>query len=189
MSPPVPAASGWIAAEFKADELALIAGWLARREGGRAPRLAAVDAQALKPLLPHLQLHERTADGRYLCRMSGAACVQTRGSDSTGKHLDEVVTPEVYAGAKQMFDRALENGRPLRYRGRALVIDTWRKYRRLLLPLRQHGDQCDTLLSLLRYKPAEPHDRPSPRASTTILGSWELSEADLAASFPQAAAA
>jgi hypothetical protein len=188
MSPLVPAASGWIAAEFKADELALLAGWIARRVGSLAPPLAAVDVQALKPLLPYLQLHERTHDGRYLCRMSGAACVQSKGSDSTGKHLDEVLTPASYGNAKTMFDRALASGLPLRYRARTLEGTTWRRYRRLLLPLRQHAT-CDTLLSLLRHKPPEPLAGPPARAIATILGSWELSEADLLACFPQAAAA
>ena len=188
MSPLVPAASGWIAAEFKADELALLAGWLTRRVGSQAPPLAAVDVQALKPLLPYLQLHERTRDGRYLCRMSGAACVQNKGRDSTGKHLDEVLTPESYANAKAMFDQALASGLPLRYRARALDGTSWRSYRRLLLPLRQHA-ACDTLLSLLRHKPPKQLAGPPPRAVATILGSWELSEADLLACFPQAAAA
>jgi hypothetical protein len=182
--PGAPAArSGWIAAEFTPGECELIARWLSKRQDALAPRLAAFAPEELRPWLPHLQIHE-LAGGRYLCRLSGAAATKDKGYDVSGKHLDEIVPPEVYASAKPLFDRARANGRPLRYRGRTRTADGgWRGYRRMLLPVRQTGEACDTLLSLLNFEPALP---PS-RASNTILGSWELSEADLREAFSAAA--
>jgi hypothetical protein len=178
------ARTGWIAAEFTAEECELIARWLSKREGVLAPRLAAFAPEELRPWLANLQIHELSG-GRYLCRLSGTTPVREKGSDSTGKHLDEVVSPEVYASAKPMFDRARANGRPLRYRGRIRTPDgSWRGYRRTLLPVRKNGDACDTLLSLLNYEPAA---LPSSRSSNTILGSWELTENDLRETFSAAA--
>lgn len=183
--------SAWIAAEFKPEECDLIADWLAKREAGKPPRFAAIDAAGLRPWLPHLQIHERGGDDRYLCRLSGTACVAAMGADSTGKRLDQVVSPELYASVKPMFDRALSTGRPLRYRGCLTVRDgSWRFYRRLLLPMRQHGAGCDTLVSLLKYARARSAAAPpSTRCATTILGSWELTEADLREAFPEVATA
>jgi len=182
--------STWVTAEFKPEECALIGYWQARRRDGRPPRLASLDAESLRPWLAHLQMHERLDDGGYRCRLSGTACVRELGSDSTGKRLDAVISPEVYANTRPMFDRALASGLPLRYRGRLTAPDgRSRVYRRLLLPLGQH-EAADTLLSLLRYV-AAPHaaNPPPARSTATILGSWELTEADLRETFPASAAA
>ena len=190
-SPACAVRSTWITAEFTVEECELIAYWLARREAGQLPRFAAVDATGLRPWLPHLQIHERADDGRYLCRLSGIACVQAIGADSSGKWLDQVVSPQVYASAKPMFDRALANGRPLRYRGRLAIADgSWRIYHRLLLPMRQRGADGDTLLSTLKYdRGKRAIAAPAVRSTSTILGSWELTEADLRDGFSEAAAA
>src|ERR1041385_4849005 len=106
----------WIAAEFKPEECDLIAYWLSRRVNGQPPRLADLDVAALKPWLPRLQINERLDDG-YLCRLSGTECIEAIGSASSGKRLDKVVTPAVYASAVPLWDRALSSCLPLRYRG------------------------------------------------------------------------
>jgi hypothetical protein len=177
------ACTGWIAAEFTSEECELIARWLSKRDGELAPRLAAFAPEEFRPWIANLQIHE-VDGGRYLCRVSGAAATKDKGYDVSGRHLDEIASPEVYASAKPLFDRARMNGRPLRYRGRTRTAEgNWRGYRRMLLPVRHQGEACDTLISLLNFEPALP---PS-RASNTILGSWELSEADLREGFSAAA--
>lgn len=174
-----PARASWVAAEFTVEECELIAYWLSKRLGDAAPRLGAIDPNELKPWLSRLQIHE-TVNDSYLCRMSGTTTIYERRSDSSDKYLDEVTTPAVYRSCKPMFDRACESGRPLRYRGRIEAPHGgWCNYRRLLLPLRQVDGACDTLLSLVKFGRRSAAANPPPRATTTILGSWELTEADL----------
>jgi hypothetical protein len=145
-----------------APERALLGYWLGKRADGVPPR-AAIDPAEIPKLLRDLQLHERMADGRYLCRLSGSAVVAALGLDSTGRYADEIVAPRSWPSRKAMFDRALQDRRPVLYRARITVPGKeWRAYRRLLLPLARQA--VDILLSSVHFEVAPSPPLPSDRS-------------------------
>lgn len=132
---------------------------LSAAAGGGAPPRAAFDPMAVPKLLRHLQLHQREATGRFRCRLSGTTVVQQLGRDATGSYLDEAIRPEAVAGRMRLFNRALEAGRPLAYRG---VIEIpgrgYKAYKRLLLPLRDERGEARFVLSAMAFKVVGPMD-------------------------------
>lgn len=132
---------------------ALLQYWVAAREGAAMPRRPVFDPLRFPEMMPLMQLHERKADGRYLCRVSGTEIVAAIGSESTGRHLDEVVLPQHLESRAVLFDRCLDEGLPLLYDGRLTVPDReWKRVQRLLLPLADRHGQPRFLLSLLHFE-------------------------------------
>jgi len=148
--------------------------WAARRSDGLPPTREVLRAETMPRVLPLLQLHRRTGDGRFLCRLSGTRAVAELGRETTGLHLDEVLSPEAYALRRPLFDRVLATGRPLAYRGHLLPsARDWRIYWRLLLPLRS-GDMADLVLSVLAFP--EGSSRETPADIRAIVETVELGD-------------
>jgi hypothetical protein len=132
---------------------------LSAAEGGSVPNRARFDPTAIPTLLRHLQLHQREENGRFRCRLSGTAIVAALHRDATGTYLDEAIRPEAVGGRTRLFDRALETGMPLVYRG---VIDVpgrgLKAYQRLLLPLAGADGTPAFVLSVMAFKTLGPMD-------------------------------
>lgn len=128
--------------------------WVSAREQGAIPRRPAFDPLRYPELLPLLQLHERQAGGRYLCRVSGTEVVAVSGHESTGHYLDELLQPGHRARRTAAFDQSLDAGLPLFYAGRLTVPGReWQPLQRLLLPLADRQGQPRFQLSLLHFEP------------------------------------
>ena len=134
--------------------------WCAMKaEAHGAPRRGALDPSAIPTLLRHLQIHQREADGRFRCRLSGTAIVQQLGRDATGAYLDEAIRPEAVAGRMRIFNRALETGMPVSYSGVMEVPGKGMKaYQRLLLPLADAQGKPSFVLSVMAFKMLGPMD-------------------------------
>ena len=123
------------------------------------PRRNALDPSAIPALLRHLQIHQREANGRFRCRLSGTAIVQQLGRDATGAYLDEAIRPEAVAGRMRIFNRALETGMPVAYSGVMEVPGKGMKaYQRLLLPLADAAGKPSFVLSVMAFKMLGPMD-------------------------------
>lgn len=135
--------------------------WRAMSEaaGGGTPRRGDLDPAAIPTLLRHLQIHQREANGRFRCRLSGTAVVQQLGRDATGTYLDEAIRPEAVSGRTRIFNRALETGMPVVYSGVMEVPGRGMKaYQRLLLPLADAQGKPSFVLSVMAFKMLGPMD-------------------------------
>jgi hypothetical protein len=132
---------------------------LAAAQAGAAPSRARFDPAAIPTLLRHLQLHQREADGRFRCRLSGTAIVAALDRDATGTYLDQAIRPEAVAGRTRLYNRALETGRPVAYSG---VIDVpgrgLKAYQRLLLPFAGAHGTPEFVLSVMAFRTLGPTD-------------------------------
>lgn len=126
---------------------------------GGTPKRSELDPAAIPTLLRHLQIHQREANGRFRCRLSGTAIVQQLGRDATGTYLDEAIRPETVAGRMRIFNRALETGMPVVYSGVMEVPGKGMKaYQRLLLPLADAQGKPCFVLSVMAFKTLGPMD-------------------------------
>lgn len=159
--------------------------WCAkRRADGRAYRRAIDPLELPVALLPLLQIHERLADGRYICRLAGTMLAQVYGQDPTGRTMDEMVGGSALQSRVAMFDRALATGRPVHYRAQLSVPGReHRQVERLILPLAGADGTLNAALSLLKFPELERAAQGT--ASLGNLGPVEMPEqpndSDLAA--------
>jgi len=164
------------------DERWLLRYWSSKRGEGDLPRRQAIEPMEMPRLLPYLQLHARTDDGRLLCRLSGTAIVQAMRVDTTGQYLDQAISNEAYLRRKHLFERVLDSGRPLMYRARMTFLGVdWRLYRRLMLPLSYRGRGADMILSLVQFENEVGAAVPFMGPLIDILDCRQMSEDELGA--------
>lgn len=162
------------------DERWLFDYWWSKRAGGDLPRRQAIEPMEMPRLLPNLQLHARTDDGRLLCRLSGTAIVQAMRVDTTGQYLDAAISNQAYLRRKHLFERVLQTSRPLMYRARMTFLGVdWRLYRRLMLPLSYRGDGADMILSLVQFENEVGAAMPFMGPLIDVLEQHEMSEREL----------
>lgn len=166
-----------------ANERWLLRYWWSKRAGAEAaPRRSAIDPIEMVKLLPNLQIHARTAEGRLLCRLSGTAVVDATHVDTTGRHLDEAISPQAYARRMHLFETVLASGRPLLYRARmAFIGQDWRLYRRFMLPLRYRGEAADMILSLVQFAADRTPVSMARQATIDVIDHRAMSRAELLA--------
>jgi hypothetical protein len=130
--------------------------WCSKRSGDGVPSKKAIDPTEIPALLPWLQLHQLTAEGRFYCRLSGTGVVQALGRDTTGCFLDQTVAADWRADREAIFRRVLETGRPLRYEARLFITGReWKQFCRLLLPLASQGTP-DIAMSVMSFPAGQP---------------------------------
>ena len=131
--------------------------WLERRPGGGVPTRRSIDPAGIPPhLLPHLFLYAREQDGRFCCRLIGTELVRVFGGNETGRCLDELLPPAVARQRARLFRQTLDTGRPIYYRGLAVMPGgKQRRYGRILLPVGSRGGAADQVFGMARYGPAE----------------------------------
>lgn len=138
--------------------------WQGRAAGGGSavPTRAQLDPCAIpRGILPNMFIYERVG-GRLRCRLAGTRLRDVFGRDETGCHLDEIVAPPHLAGRAALFERCLDAGLPLFYRGYLVPAGRhWRAFNRLLLPAAVRAGQPATqVMGLLRV-----HDTSQARAA------------------------
>jgi hypothetical protein len=84
------------------------------RELGRLPYRQEIDPLDLPPhVLPTMLVLEREASGRFHCRLAGTAMAEYFGFDPTGAYLDEVMPPEAARVRARLYERVLDERRPV----------------------------------------------------------------------------
>lgn len=124
--------------------------WIDCRTGTALPQRPPFNPLLLPRELQSIQLHERHADDRYLCRVSGSHIVAVLGFESTNRYIDEVISAAQLKSRTALLNEALDLGRPIFYSGMLAIRGSeWRGMRRLLLPFMKGDMPC--LLSMLRF--------------------------------------
>lgn len=143
---PVPMQQSDFVAGLTAGEAELLAYWQSKHDGQMVPPREAIDPNDVRNRLPHLQLYQRMADGRFRCRLSGTAITSIIGFDPTGKYTEELPLRAGWRGS--LFERVTAAARPVYYRARVTFPgQDWRTIRRLMVPLRYLGDEVNMILS------------------------------------------
>ncbi len=144
--------------------------WLGKRRGRRAPARADIDPVELRGLLPHISLLDVVEPGpRLRFRLIGTAVVEIAG-EVTGRFVDELVPPSVYARLHEQYVDIARN-----LVGRYHVTDmAWQgrpylRYHRLLLPLSEDQRSANLLLGIGCI------DEPHVRLKDVKLGSMQAS--------------
>jgi hypothetical protein len=112
--------------------------WAGRQADGDRPEPPEFDPLDVPALLPHLYLLERH-DGRLRYRVSGEAVNSLFGSQHTGRYLDQVVPPAVYAIVSPYFERVFD-GTICLFKGN-VVLPTrdFLSFERVLMPVIRQG--------------------------------------------------
>jgi hypothetical protein len=126
--------------------------WLDRRGDRPMPDRAELDPLDMpRAVLPHLLLWDVLPEGGYRCRLAGTAVVAAHGRELRG-----ITTAELHGAAnaeiEREYDAVARDGRP-HYVERTMdwAHLSFRRYRRLLLPLTKGGTACAMLLSVATY--------------------------------------
>jgi hypothetical protein len=125
--------------------------WLSRRRGRDLPFKNSIDPVEMpRAILPSLFLYERTAEGRFRCRLAGTRLVTLFQHDFTGRYLDEQLPPVAAADRVRLFSAVLDEARPVVYGGQLAAVNReWMPFRRLLLPVSSDGTARDTVFGML----------------------------------------
>lgn len=92
--------------------------WSAKKGGRVMPRRADVDPVDVKPYLPMMMLVDVTADERrFVYRLVGTAEVANRGSDPTGKSVQEAFFGGSVEETLGCYEYVVRNRAPFCYRG------------------------------------------------------------------------
>jgi hypothetical protein len=124
--------------------------WSVRRGARPMPARGDIDPIDLKALLPLLILIDVVPDSRrYVYRLVGTHEVEMRGSDPTGKTVDEAYYGESTDVTTGYLDHVVRTRQPLLYRGTYQPLRT-RTQREdvLFLPLSQDGETVNMIMVL-----------------------------------------
>lgn len=142
---------------------AMLRYWVSCRAGRSVPQRPAFEPTHLPELLPHIQLHERKEDGRYLCRVSGTAVVEAYGFESSNRYVGDVINPANLRSRVAILDESLLSGRPIYYEGSLVLMGCdWKGCNRLVLPLADADGRSRFILSVLDFSRCPPQNRPIP---------------------------
>lgn len=131
--------------------------WDESRGGETVPRQPPFNPMLLPEQLALIQLHERKADGRFLCRVSGTAIVEAFGFESTGRHVDEMVHPAHLESRIAILDETLRHGSPIFYSGRLLLpLCRWKGIQRLIMPFADANGDRRFILSIVHFLTQQP---------------------------------
>ncbi|HEX4302557.1 MAG TPA: PAS domain-containing protein [Rhizomicrobium sp.] len=159
---------GWaftcgLARDFEHAELtAAHAVWRDKAAGRTMPCRADLTARSMKPFLTHMSLLERVAAGgtpRYRVRLHGSTLARYSG-DSTGKFLEDCISPERIESFIALYDTAMAMRTPLRVVShyQAPEID-YLMGESLLAPLAMPVGDTPMLLSVTYAKPRADFSR------------------------------
>ena len=124
--------------------------WNARRGARLMPARGDLDPVDLKPILPVLILIDVVLDERrYIYRLVGTREVEMRGSDPTGKAVQDAYYAESPEETAHYLDRVVRTREPVLYRGTYQPLST-RTQREdvLFLPLSKDGETVNMIMIL-----------------------------------------
>ena len=162
--------AGWAftcgpAEDFEHAELTgALAVWRDKALDRAMPLRSDLTARAMKPYLTHMSLLERVevaGTPRYRIRLHGSALARYAG-DSTGKFLEDAVSPQRLESFIVLYDMALALAVPLRIVSfyQAPEID-YLMGESLVAPLAVPGSETPILLSVTYAKPRPEFTRAS----------------------------
>jgi hypothetical protein len=138
----------------------LLLDWNSWRRGREFPSRPDVDPLQIKYMLGGIVLLDVSYEPlQFRYRLMGAHLAQRRGSDMTGKLLDENPDPELAAGLIRLNTSVVETRRPQlhAYRIHSKVTGRTYNYDALNMPLSQDG----TTISMIFSGSAYPDDEPA----------------------------
>ena len=124
--------------------------WNARRGTRSMPARSDIDPVDLKPVLPVMILIDVVSDPRrYVYRLVGTHEVEMRGSDPTGKPVEEAYYAESAEDTTYYLDRVVRTRQPVLYRGTYQPLST-RTQREdvIFLPLSNDGEAVNMIMVL-----------------------------------------
>lgn len=144
------------ALDFAYPELHKLAAlWEEKRAGRIAPDRADFSPFLLQPYLPRILIYEivQTPERRrFRIRLYGTLIIQHSGRDSTGKFVDEIMTPTAYAEFDRGLSWSADNAKPLRAAGSYSFVDrSFIKFESITLPLTNGGGRIEQLLNITYY--------------------------------------
>ncbi len=93
------------------------------------------------------------APRRYRFRLVGSGITAALARDSTGRYMDELYGPEIYAEAVRPYDHVVEHRRPVRSVGRMVHANREHiPYEAIYLPFSPDGRQVDIVLERVKYE-------------------------------------
>ena len=122
-----------------------------RQRGARSmPARGDIDPVDLKALLPLLVLIDVVPDPRrYVYRLVGTYEVEMRGSDPTGKPVEEAYYGECAEDTTYYLDRAVRTRQPVLYRGTYQPLSTRTQREDVIyLPLSKDGEAVNMIMLL-----------------------------------------
>jgi hypothetical protein len=127
--------------------------WRSRRAGLAVPPKSTIDPVAMPlHIIPFVFLYERTAEGRFRCRLAGTAVCNAFQNDPTGRHLDEMILPAVLPSRTRLFEGVVERTLPVAYGGNVAEPGrTWVKFRRLMMPIAIRGTEADGIFGMVIF--------------------------------------
>ncbi|HZB90150.1 MAG TPA: PAS domain-containing protein [Stellaceae bacterium] len=146
--------------DFRADPVlrAVLDYWEQRRQGGAMPSRRDIDPEALRQVLPHLQITEVVDGGaRFRYRLVGTAIVEAFGAEFTGKYVDELVSGERDSFVHGCYRAVCAARRPAFVRSRYITtkaIDLTAN--RVLAPLSEDGVGVSQILGALTFEFTRP---------------------------------
>lgn len=128
--------------------------WRGKCRDGVLPRRRDIDPTEIPRLLPHLLITELVDGGtRLRYRLAGTAVVAAYGGELTGKHCDEVCSPERRASIVAQYRLICERKRPLLLRHRYLSSSQVPLVcHRLVMPLSEDGKTVSQFVAALRFE-------------------------------------
>jgi hypothetical protein len=124
--------------------------WNAQRGTRSMPARSDIDPVDLKPILPVMILIDVVPDPRrYVYRLVGTHEVEMRGSDPTGKPVEEAYYAESAEDTTYYLDRVVRTRQPVLYRGTYQPLST-RTQREdvIFLPLSNNGEAVNMIMVL-----------------------------------------
>lgn len=132
--------------------------WTGKHLDGRPPRRADIDPIDLGPILPHVFLLDRFADGAatrcYRIRLFGTALARFHGRDLTGKWLHEALPPAVADTYVMALDRLVGGGPPIVGAGTVFYDEekSWKSYETCQVPLADAAGALAMVLGAVIYR-------------------------------------
>jgi len=124
--------------------------WAAQRGNRSMPARSDIDPIDLKTLLPLLILIDVVPDPRrYVYRLVGTREVDMRGTDPTGRPIEEGYYGESAADTTYYLDRVVRTRQPVLYRGTYQPLSTRTQCEDVLfLPLSRDGEAVNMIMVL-----------------------------------------
>lgn len=123
--------------------------WEKLRRDRPMPARQDLSPQRLKQHLGWIALIDADADAqRYRYRLIGSNLTQDAKRDATGRYLDELYEPHIWADLAPIFRSIVETKAPVRVHGpRTHVGKAYEHGEALMLPLSNDGERVDMILS------------------------------------------
>lgn len=143
--------------KFVRPELRDLAALWERQRGSRSiPDRADFSPFELQPYLPRVLIYEVMQEDsrrRFRIRLYGTLISKYSGRDSTGKYVDEIMSPQAYEDFNRGLSWATDNRKPLRAAGSYHFVDrSFVKFESITLPLGLRGSEdVSQLLNITYY--------------------------------------